>query len=182
MVRCTSTASGPQLVERRDAPERRLARWPSDLATENDYVRDRIATWIVENFGAGASGIRLDATKHICPDDIAAIFGKAKTYMGGALPNDFMTYLEVIIGGEGDVFWCNYNTYQYSQYFTDALKKSCLSDSDIAKVNIRQSWYSGETAKCDGRVPNERLAIENDDHDQQNRAARRVTCTGWGVS
>ena len=167
-------------MERRDDPQRRLARWLSDLATENDYVRDRIATWIVENLGAGASGIRLDAAKHICPDDIAAIFGKAKTYMGGALPNDFMAYLEVIIGGEGDMFWCNNNTYQYSEYLTDVLKKSGLSDSDIAKVKIWQSWYPGETDKCEGIIPNERLVIENDDHDQQKPGSSSRDMHGMG--
>ena len=152
----------------------------SDLATETDYVRDRIATWIVENLGAGASGIRMDAAKHICPDDIAAIFGKVKTYMGGALPGDFMAYLEVILGGEGDMLLCNYNSYQYSEYLTDALKKSGLSESDIAKVKIWQSWYPGETGKCEGKIPSERLVIENDDHDQQKPGSSSRDMHGMG--
>ncbi|BFU21197.1 alpha-amylase family protein [Entamoeba histolytica] len=138
-----------------------------DLATENEYVRDRIATWIVENLGAGASGIRMDAAKHIRPDDIAAIFGKVKTYMGGALPDDFMAYLEVITGGEADMLVCNYNNYQYTKYLTEQLKANGLSDEDIKKVKIWQSWYPNEWGKCEGTIDWERLVIENDDHDQQ---------------
>ncbi|ELP93157.1 alpha-amylase, putative [Entamoeba invadens IP1] len=139
----------------------------TDLATENDYVRDRIATWIVENLGAGASGIRMDAAKHICPDDIAAIFGKVKEYMGGALPDDFMAYLEVITGGEADMLVCNYNDYQYTKYLTEQLQKNGLSNSDVMKVKIWQSWYPNEWNKCEGTIEWERLVIENDDHDQQ---------------
>ncbi|ELP85774.1 alpha-amylase, putative [Entamoeba invadens IP1] len=139
----------------------------TDLATENDYVRDRIATWIVENLGAGASGIRMDAAKHICPDDIAAIFGKVKTYMGGALPDDFMAYLEVITGGEGYLLVTDYNNYQYTQYLTEQLQKNGLSESDIMKVKIWQSWYPKEWGMGEGTIAWERLVIENDDHDQQ---------------
>ncbi|KAL7716459.1 Alpha-amylase [Entamoeba marina] len=139
----------------------------SDLATEDDYVRDRIATWIVENLGAGASGIRVDAAKHICPDDLAAIFAKVKQYMGGALPEDFMAYLEVILGGEGDLLLCNYNNYQYSQYLTEQLQANGLSEDDIARIKIWMSWYPAEWGKCEGTIPMERLVIENDDHDQQ---------------
>ena len=139
----------------------------SDLATENEYVRDRIATWIVENLGAGASGIRIDAAKHIRPDDLAAIFKKVSTYMGGSLPDDFMAYLEVIIGGEGDLLLCNYNDYQYTEYFTESMKEQGLSESDIAKIKIWMSWYPAEIDKCEGKIPSERLVIENDDHDQQ---------------
>ena len=139
----------------------------TDLNTGSEYVRDRIATWIVENLGAGASGIRIDAAKHIRPDDLAAIFGKVKKYMGGALPDDFMAYLEVITGGEMDMLVCNYNDYQYTKYLTDKLKANGLSQSDIMKVKIWQSWYPNEWNKCEGTIEWERLVIENDDHDQQ---------------
>ncbi|ELP93184.1 alpha-amylase, putative [Entamoeba invadens IP1] len=142
----------------------------SDLAVEQEYVRDRIATWIVENLGAGASGIRIDAAKHISPDNLAAVFGKVKEYMGGALPDDFMAYLEVLIGGESQLLLCVYNDYQYTTYLTEQLKANGLSESDIAKVKLWMSWFPMEVGKCDGRelVPWERLVIENDDHDQQN--------------
>ena len=79
-----------------------------------------------------------------------------------------------------DMLLCKYNSYQYSQYLTDALKKSGLSDSDIAKVRIWQSWYPGETGKCEGRITNERLVIENDDHDQQKPGSSSRDMHGMG--
>jgi len=34
--------------------------------------------------------------------------------MGGSLPSDFITYLEVLIGGEKDLLICNPNDYNYA--------------------------------------------------------------------
>lgn len=73
----------------------------SDLNTETDYVRQRIADYITELISMGISGIRIDAAKHISPKNLAAIFAKLKVNLGGALTPDFTTYLEVILGGEG---------------------------------------------------------------------------------
>ena len=151
-----------------------------DLNTGDEYVRDRIATWIVENLGAGASGIRIDAAKHIQPDDIAAIFGKVKNYMGGALPDDFMAYLEVITGGEGDMLVRNYNSYQYTKYLTDQLSAAGLSSSDISKVKIWSSWYPKEWGMAEGQIEYERLVIENDDHDQQKPGSSSRDMHGAG--
>ena len=47
----------------------------------------------------GFSGFRIDAAKHISPTNLAAIFSKLKANLGNSLPSDFLTYLEVIIGG-----------------------------------------------------------------------------------
>jgi alpha-amylase len=47
----------------------------------------------------GFSGFRIDAAKHISPPNLAAIFAKFKKNLGGSIPEDFITYLEVIIGG-----------------------------------------------------------------------------------
>jgi hypothetical protein len=43
----------------------------------------------------GMSGFRVDAAKHVKPEDLAAIFGQLATNMGGSLPDDFIAYLEV---------------------------------------------------------------------------------------
>ena len=53
----------------------------------------------------GFSGFRIDAAKHISPKNLAAIFAKLKANMGGGLPDDFITYLEVIIGGENMILF-----------------------------------------------------------------------------
>ena len=86
----------------------------TDLDTESDYVRERIATYLVDLLSVGFSGFRVDAAKHIKPESLAAIFKKFKDLLGGGeLPQDFITYLEVIIGGEKDLLMCQSNDYNY---------------------------------------------------------------------
>ena len=80
----------------------------ADLNTESDYVRQRIADYFTDLLSIGFSGFRIDAAKHISPDNLAAILAKFKASMGGAdFPDDFISYLEVIIGGEKDLLMCN---------------------------------------------------------------------------
>lgn len=44
-----------------------------DLATEQTYVREQIAKYLNEQISLGVSGFRIDAAKHLPPNDIAAI-------------------------------------------------------------------------------------------------------------
>ena len=73
---------------------------------------------VVRVAGIGFSGFRIDAAKHIQPDDLVcsnsllctpsstavllvvkiAIFSKLRRNQGGALPDDFITWLEVLVG------------------------------------------------------------------------------------
>lgn len=141
----------------------------TDLNTGKDYVRERIADFFVDLLGIGFSGFRIDAAKHIKPDDLAAIFGKLKRKMGGSLPADFISWLEVIIGGERDLIACQHNSYNYYSYLDEVLSKNGLSRQDIEKVKIWSSDYPKEFPIC-GRwiLPPSRFVIQNDDHDQQN--------------
>ena len=76
----------------------------------------------------GFSGFRIDAAKHISPKNLAAILAKLKANMGGRLPDDFITYLEVIIGGEKDLLMCQSNDYNYGQNFADFMREAGLSN------------------------------------------------------
>ena len=67
----------------------------TDLNTEKDNVQQRIADYLTDLLSLGVSGIRVDAAKHMKPADLAAIFAKLKANMGGALPDDFIAWLEV---------------------------------------------------------------------------------------
>lgn len=79
----------------------------ADLDTESEYVRQRIAAYLTDLVSIGFSGFRIDAAKHIKPDSLAAILGRFKENLGGEdLPEDFMTYLEVLIGGEAQLLEC----------------------------------------------------------------------------
>jgi len=83
----------------------------TDLNTEKNNVQERIADYFTDLIGIGFSGFRIDVAKHISPDVLAYIFKKLKYNLGGSdFPSDFMTYLEVIIGGEKDLLFCNDNS------------------------------------------------------------------------
>lgn len=84
----------------------------------------------------GFSGFRIDAAKHISPTNLAAIFAKFKANLGGSLPDDFITYLEVIIGGEKDLLMCQDNPYNYGSSFANLMKSAGLTDDEIYKVKI----------------------------------------------
>jgi len=139
----------------------------ADLDTESDYVRERIAAYMTDLISIGFSGYRIDAAKHIQPESLAAIFAKVKANLGGGdLPADFMTYLEVLIGGEKDLLFCGEGSYSYGQAFANTMKAAGLSDNDIEKIKIWSSDYPKEFPICGyWETPASRLAVENDCHD-----------------
>jgi alpha-amylase len=142
----------------------------SDLNTESVYVQERIAAYFTDLLSIGFSGFRIDAAKHIQPADLSLIFAKFKKNMGGGdLPDDFVTYLEVILGGEGRMLMCEDGDYNFGTSFNNKMKAAGLSDSDIGKVKIWSSDYPKEMPICGNWVmPSERYAIQNDCHDDQN--------------
>jgi alpha-amylase len=141
----------------------------ADLKTESDYVRQRIADYLTDLLSIGFSGFRIDAAKHISPDNLSAIFKKLKDNLGGGdLPEDFISYLEVIIGGEKDLLMCNENSYNFGTYFEKAMTKSGMSESDISKIKIWESDYPKEFPICGyWSISSERYAIGLDCHDDQ---------------
>lgn len=136
----------------------------ADLNTESDYVRDRIATYIVDLLSIGFSGVRVDAAKHMGPENLAQIFNKIKTKLGGGdLPDDFIAYLEVIIGGEHDLLMCQDNDYNFGASFAKKLSDAGMSESDINKIKIWSSDFPKEYPICGNRViPDEREVIQFD--------------------
>ncbi|KAJ3214003.1 hypothetical protein HK099_007066 [Clydaea vesicula] len=78
-----------------------------DLDTGSPYVQGRIADFLVDLFSIGISGFRCDMAKTIGPNDMANIFAQVKIRMGGNLPGDFITWLEINMGNEKDLLACN---------------------------------------------------------------------------
>jgi alpha-amylase len=146
----------------------------TDLNTERENVQERIAAYFTDLIGIGFSGFRIDAAKHIKPDDLVAIFAKFKRNLGGALPNDFFTWLEILLGGEADLLMCNpASGYNYGEYFTQKLAEAGFTQAEINKIKTWNSGYPKEPEKgvdgCDiGKSGLQRQVIQNDDHDQQN--------------
>lgn len=120
----------------------------ADLDTESDYVRKRIAAYMTDLISIGFSGFRIDAAKHIYPESLAAILAQLKENLGGSLPEDFITYLEVIIGGEKDLLMCGDDDYCFGAPFADKMKAAGLTDQEISQVKIWSSDYPKEFPIC----------------------------------
>lgn len=146
----------------------------TDLNTEREHVQERIAAYMTDMIGIGFSGFRIDAAKHIKPDDLVGIFSKFRRNMGGALPSDFFTWLEVLLGGEADMLMCNAASgYNYGSYLTDKLAAAGFTASEVAQIKTWNSGYPKEPEKgvdgCDiTKSGLKRQVVQNDDHDQQN--------------
>ncbi len=70
----------------------------SDLRTQSNYVRDRLAAYLNKLIGYGVSGFRVDAAKHIGQVDLAAVEARLHRTLDGARPT---IALEVFPGGPG---------------------------------------------------------------------------------
>jgi alpha-amylase len=146
----------------------------TDLNTERDNVQERIAAYLTDMIGIGFSGFRLDAAKHIKPDDLVGILSKFRRNVGGVLPKDFFSWLEILLGGEADLLMCNSQSgYNFGGYFTGKLAEAGFSGAEIQQIKTWNSGYPKEPEKgvddCDiGRAGLQRQVIQNDDHDQQN--------------
>ena len=145
----------------------------TDLNTELEHVQERIAAYLTDLLSIGLSGFRVDAAKHMKPDDLVAIFLKVKRNMGGMLPGDFITWWEILLGGESDLLMCDADSgYNYGGYLVDALNKAGFEKEDVEKIKIWNSGYPKETEKglvnCDSNADKIRSVIQNDDADQQN--------------
>ncbi|KAG5640103.1 hypothetical protein DXG03_001210 [Asterophora parasitica] len=103
------------------------------------------------------------------PNNIAQILARLKTKMGGSLPPDFITWLEIIIGGEKDLLACSNNDYNWYTNFNGYMSSAGLTATEIGYVKIWSSDYPKEYPICGSWIlPASRFVIQNDDHDQQN--------------
>ncbi|KAI8918159.1 alpha amylase [Powellomyces hirtus] len=144
----------------------------TDLNSEMPYVRDRTAVYFQDLLSIGFSGFRIDAAKHMGPAPTAQALGALNKRMGGSFPADFITWMEVIQGGERDLLFCGGGPYSWYTNFDNELRRAGISDADIPKVKIWSSDYPKEHPSC-GRwiLPPSRFVIQNDDHDQQTEGS-----------
>jgi alpha-amylase len=140
-----------------------------DLNTERENVQQRIADYMTDLLGVGFSGFRIDAAKHIQPPDWAGIFSKLKVNLGGALPADFIVWMEVLTGGEGDMLLCNPDSgYSYSKGLENDLLGAGLTMTEVTQIKIWFDAYPKQPGIDCGQLEMNRKAIQNDDADQQN--------------
>lgn len=128
----------------------------ADLYTETDYVRGTIANYLNDLLSLGVDGFRIDAAKHINPNDIAGIEAK--------LSKPTWIYQEVIYGageavqpsqyeGTGDLLEFRYGTNL----------KAKFGGGNIADLNgFGQSW---------GMEPSNKAVAFVDNHDTQRNGS-----------
>lgn len=75
----------------------------ADLATESEYVRNKIAEYLNHLLDLGVTGFRIDGAKHIPANDLAAIYSK--------LNRSAYIYHEVIYDPNGPVQYEEYTPY-----------------------------------------------------------------------
>jgi alpha-amylase len=136
----------------------------TDLDTSRDNVRERQAAYLVELMSMGVSGFRIDAAKHISPEDLAGLFGKVQKKMGGQFPEDFFVWLEVITGGEAGMIW--FGPSWYGVAFEKLLYKELGTEDEVNKIKMWDGLYPKEPQN--NPISKKRVVIQNDDHDQQN--------------
>ena len=84
----------------------------SDLNTDKDYVKQRIADFLTELISIGISGFSIEtAADNISPSNYAAIFKKLKNNLGNNdLPEDFLIYIDIEFGSDRkNLMICNDN-------------------------------------------------------------------------
>ncbi|KAJ3396067.1 hypothetical protein HDU92_004192 [Lobulomyces angularis] len=156
----------------------------TDLDTGSPYVQGRIADFLVDLFSIGVSGFRVDAAKHIGPQDMSKILAALKQKLGGNFPPDFISWMEILMGpgGEADVFACKGNDNWYLA-FNKYMKQSGLNDNDIQKVKIWSADYPANFPICGNWVIDpSRFIIQNDDHDNTYFGGRYMGTAGSVLS
>ncbi|KAH8996004.1 glycoside hydrolase [Lactarius akahatsu] len=117
----------------------------ADLATETDYVRGRLAEYTNDLISLGADGLRLDAAKHMDPDDIADILSRLTS-------QPYVT--QEVIWGEGqpvtpDLYIGNGEVQEFR--YTSALRDAFLGlDGGISSLEDLdgRGWVAGSSANA----------------------------------
>ena len=120
----------------------------SDLATETDYVRTKIAGYLNDLISVGVDGFRIDAAKHMAQADLAAIKGK--------LTNQGVYWTqEVMPGGSGNLSMAAYEGIGGVLEFNYATNLKSQFTGNIANLQtFGTSWGLRPTDKATAFVSN----------------------------
>jgi alpha-amylase len=110
----------------------------SDLYTEQDYVRTKIAGYLNSLEAAGVDGFRVDAAKHIAQADLAAILAKVNNTNAGIRP---YVMQEVFPGSTGQLAPSAFESNGSLLDFTYAYSMKSQFLGSIANLkSFGQSW------------------------------------------
>ncbi|MFC8720307.1 carbohydrate-binding module family 20 domain-containing protein, partial [Kitasatospora sp. NPDC057198] len=126
----------------------------SDLNTESDYVRGKIAGYLNTLIGAGVDGFRVDAAKHIAQADMGNIVSRLNDTRWGGRP---YVYQEIFPGSGGQLAPAAFEGNGSVLEFTYASKLSQQFNGNIANLKtFGQSW---------GFEPSDKSAVMVTNHD-----------------
>jgi len=137
----------------------------ADLDTSSDAVRAKIAGYLASLVGLGVKGFRIDAAKHIAPDDLDAILRKVADAVGpDALP---YYYFEVVDHGGEAIHASDYlptGAGAAEQVDLIEFKYQALAD---AFAGVGGASVAGLRALGTGLLPSERAVVFVNNHDTQ---------------
>ncbi len=145
----------------------------SDLATESEFVRTRVAEYLIALHALGIAGYRVDAAKHVPAADLEAIITKVNTAATAAGRPKPYVFLEIIYGAAGDAV-------TPQQYFgvgfasggatdiTDFDFGNRLSDAFLGR---NATLFTAMTTIANPSLASDKSVVFIDNHDTQRGAA-----------
>ncbi len=147
----------------------------SDLNTSSDYVRGKIASYLIGLMNMGVKGFRFDAAKHMNPEDVGKYVGSdtngiinrvnaAADAAGKARPYFFLEVIDK--GGEAihasDYFDVNAGNADIHEFkYGIELSKKFKSGRVMDLKTFGPSW---------GFMPTDKAVVFTDNHDEQRKA------------
>lgn len=128
----------------------------TDLNQGKDYVREKIAEFLNKMIDIGVAGFRVDAAKHMWPNDIAAIEGKLKDLPTGGRP---ILFQEVIDQGGEPIKTSEYTPMGYVTEFRYCIKlREGIQDFGRLGQVVDYGW---------GMTDSDHALVFVDNHDNQ---------------
>jgi alpha-amylase len=139
----------------------------SDLRTETEYVRSRLAGYLNKLLGYGVSGFRVDAAKHLGQTDLAAIEARLHRTVDGTRP---YIALEVPPGGPGRLSpWAFRGVGDLLGFdFAGQLRDAFKSYTTPPGGNITELRVFGEAS---GLLPSDKTLVFVANHDTERNGS-----------
>ena len=141
----------------------------SDLATESDTVRGRIARYLITLNELGIAGFRVDAAKHVAPADLEAIMTRVNTAATAAGRLKPYAFFEIIAGTGDAVTPQQYYGVGYasggSTDITDFTYGNRVSDALLGRSGLTL-WSALQSFTTD-LLPSDKSVVFVDNHDTQ---------------
>nr|XP_033772179.1 pancreatic alpha-amylase-like [Geotrypetes seraphini] len=136
-----------------------------DLALEKDYVREKIAEYMNKLIDIGVAGFRIDASKHMWPGDMKAIFDRLHTLNTQWFPSDAKPFIfqEVIdLGGEAISANEYFGLGRVTEFKYGAKLGNVIRKWNGEKMAYLKSWGEGWSF-----MPSDKALVFVDNHDNQ---------------